>query len=167
MTRYLIYFALVLFAPLIILLSRSIISYIYQWFFPGPDKFNAILRKRNRLHDWDINQCSLTSLFGYQELKFDLEDLNPEQKKYTLMLESRAVLGKVKIWLPQDMSLVIENRGLLGRIAVPGKKKIGLFFSNTAEDKSTVSEDRKLQLLVSSRIIMGSLEIIREQSQRV
>ena len=165
MTRFLIYFALILFGPLIILISRFVLGYYYQWLFPGPHKINAVFRRKNRLHDWQITQRSFTALAGKVIYKFDLEGLNPDRQKYSLMLEVRAVLGKIKIIVPEEMDLVIENRSVFGFFNIFGRYKKGLWMSFTEKEVAKKGL-RKIDLLISSRVLLGSIEIVSEKGAR-
>lgn len=162
MTRYLIYFALILFGPLIILFSRFVIGYFYQWVFPGPHKLNAVFRKNQQTHDWKITQRSFTALAGMVVYDFDIETLNSQRQKYTLMLELRAILGKVTIKIPEGMNLIIENRSFCSSLGIFERKERNLINFCTEEEKSKKNIKREIDLLISSRIIFGSLEIVRE-----
>ncbi|MFW6308898.1 MAG: LiaF domain-containing protein, partial [bacterium] len=155
MIWYLILFGMILFGPIIILVSRFVISYIYQWFFPGPHKINAVLRHRDINHDWKITQRSITSIFGFAELKFDLDNLNPDRKTYNLMLEMRAIMGKIKIKIPREMSVVVENKGFFGRAVVPGQNGTGISLNYTSTEDGTDNPERQVGLLVSSWVLFG------------
>ena len=157
--RYLLPVLLILFAPIIILLTRSFMGLFFQWLFPGPESVNAILRRKRVNHEWKIGQRSMTSILGGSELQLRLEDLSEERMKYTLMIETRAIFGKVKIIYPPEMSLMIDNKGVLSKLTIPDTTKFTPLNSEVKERPAVSSDERELRIVISSRSLLGSVEI--------
>ena len=162
--QYLIMVLVVLFAPILILLLRSILSLVFNWVFPGPSAVNAVLRSKKAIHDWKIGQRSITALFGRAELDFDMEQLDQGRKKLTAMLEARAIFGKVKIKCPAEMELIIDYRGVLSKFTNPGHQKFIILRSMVDDFKEQKHDERNLKMIISARSILGSFEVERKNN---
>ncbi len=161
---YLLLFAFIFFLPMILLFFKFFLGFIFSWLFPGPDRLNSIFFSKKYEHDWEINQRSLTALAGRINFVFNMDEADLETGTHSFMFELRAILGKIKIVVPEEFDVMIENKGLLGKIKIFGRQQGGFFFNNTIEKKAEkIDPEANLSLLFSGRCIFGKIEITREE----